>query len=513
MQALTVGEKGSLFALMKEEIRTNRSNKHAEVNISVKTIQRFFRRYNLRQVKAKFKNSGRINAYNNIRTPLSFCCLIDALQKFVNRVNYHSVDDVSILANPMNESLKVITTQEAIDHLADLNQCVSIEEKASKQRVVTFNCTISGHDLLTVTCIKFADRSLEQFSSTPRIFKLEEKLYICLYKYGMDEEILNRSIYMEVILPEVISVRNGHLTDQYNQSEEKQELFKYAAIAQDGAYGQIKAIETTLHPYTKENNLDIFWAKYAGGASLSQSPNDKGMMHSTLHTLFKSTSFHYGNALEPVGGAWALLKSILRDNLDSASYTTVWKVMTHARNFLQRSFNPMAIRSAYEKTGIFCEKNGSKYSPEVIMGHCPHYNLLPDDDAKWVLGKIPELCSIFLENSYIPEDSFNLLHERPNVDNSQQVNLNDLVTNRQRCLIIGANKLKEHQILRTEPSNPSSKKTKGTKCFNPTCFSRNVQSLATWKKCKVKNCRIRSCEKEACENMLHIHEVEHRIHG
>jgi hypothetical protein len=38
-------------------------------------------------------------------------------------------------------------------------------------------------------------------------------------------------------------------------------------------------------------------------------------------------------------------------------------------------------------------------------------------------------------------------------------------------LIIGANKLKEHQILRTEPSNPSSKKTKGTKCFNPTCFN------------------------------------------
>jgi nitrous oxide reductase len=66
----------------------------------------------------------------------------------VNRVNYHSVDDVSILANPMNESLKVITTQEAIDYH------VSVEEKASKQRVVTFNCT-------TVSLVMIFDRDMQ----------------------------------------------------------------------------------------------------------------------------------------------------------------------------------------------------------------------------------------------------------------------------------------------------------------------------------------------------------------
>jgi hypothetical protein len=62
--------------MMKEEFHPNLSKEHADLKISVKTIQRFFRRYIPRQVKEKFKNSGRIDVYNNIITPFSFCCLI-----------------------------------------------------------------------------------------------------------------------------------------------------------------------------------------------------------------------------------------------------------------------------------------------------------------------------------------------------------------------------------------------------------------------------------------------------
>jgi hypothetical protein len=73
---------------------------------------------------------------------------------------------------------------------------------------------------------------------------------------------------------------------------------KWIAIAKDGAHGQIAAIENTLQPESTQNNLNILWGNYAGGASLCQSPNnDKGMMN---HTLFKASSFHYGSVLEPL---------------------------------------------------------------------------------------------------------------------------------------------------------------------------------------------------------------------
>jgi hypothetical protein len=57
-----------------------------------------------------------------------------------------------------------------------------------------------------------------------------------------------------------------------------------------------------------------------------------------------------------------------------------------------------------------------------------------------VLQKVPQFN---FENGYIPEESFQLLHERPNIENSNQANLNDFVTNRQHCLLIGNNKLNE----------------------------------------------------------------------
>jgi hypothetical protein len=40
-----------------------------------------------------------------------------------------------------------------------------------------------------------------------------------------------------------------------------------------------------------------------------------------------------------------------------------------------------------------------------------------------------------------------------NIDNSNQANLNDFVTNRQRCLLIGNNKLEEHKNMRNEINN------------------------------------------------------------
>jgi hypothetical protein len=94
LQLVTTGNKGTLEAFMKESIRTRQSNKHAVVELSAKTIQKYITKWNLRKVEARRKNTGRISAYNNIRTPISLCCLMHSLQRLLIE---SSVDDVSNL--------------------------------------------------------------------------------------------------------------------------------------------------------------------------------------------------------------------------------------------------------------------------------------------------------------------------------------------------------------------------------------------------------------------------------
>jgi hypothetical protein len=117
----------------------------------------------------------------------------------------------------------------------------------------------------------------------------------------MSEDTLNYWIYSEVIMPEVIDVRNRIL----NQSEQTEyaEKFGQICIIQDGAYGQIQAIENKLIPWCKRHDYGITFAKYAAGCSLTQSPNDKGSMHSNLHRLFKKDFFR-SDIAEPETGSW-----------------------------------------------------------------------------------------------------------------------------------------------------------------------------------------------------------------
>ena len=75
----------------------------------------------------------------------------------------------------------VVTTEEAKEELYKNNLSVSTMETNQKQRVVTFNCTISGDSKLTVTCIKFADRLFTEYSDKPFILHLDTNLYIALY--------------------------------------------------------------------------------------------------------------------------------------------------------------------------------------------------------------------------------------------------------------------------------------------------------------------------------------------
>ena len=103
-------------------------NDHAEIHCCSKTMYNIRKKCEFDKDEVKGKNAGRIEAFNNIRTPISFCCLLNTLQSLVHRANYHSVDDVSILVNPMNETIKVITDKISKNSLRKKKVSITTQE-------------------------------------------------------------------------------------------------------------------------------------------------------------------------------------------------------------------------------------------------------------------------------------------------------------------------------------------------------------------------------------------------
>ena len=87
--------------------------------------------------------------------------MLKHLQQIVSPENLHSVDDVSTLLSPMNDKLEVIMSHRAKEILASHQLSPATLYPAEKQRVLTFNCTISGDSRLTAACIKFGDSDFE----------------------------------------------------------------------------------------------------------------------------------------------------------------------------------------------------------------------------------------------------------------------------------------------------------------------------------------------------------------
>ena len=104
-----------------------------------------------------------------------------------------------------------------------------MNQRTKKQRVITFNCTISAIGNLSVCCIKVADRFFTAYHDRAKIIHVDEKLYVSLYLCGTRENTLTYWIYSEVIVPEIIDVRNRIL----NQSEQTKFAEKFGIVRTD----------------------------------------------------------------------------------------------------------------------------------------------------------------------------------------------------------------------------------------------------------------------------------------
>ena len=142
-------------------------------------------------------------------------------------------------------------------------------------------------------------------------------------------------------------------THEIERHEKIKEKYKYLCVAFDGDHPQIVATERVLIPRSVAKNQDLVFVKWAGGCSMTQSPNDHNRgMHPVLKKVYGDSKFRYDAIADPHGGKWAKLKEYLKRFLDPASFRTVWKALCYAPAFLQNGCKASSIRSAYHNTGI-----------------------------------------------------------------------------------------------------------------------------------------------------------------
>ena len=244
------------------------------------------------------------------------------------------------------------------------------------------------------------------------------------------------------------------------------EKYKYLCVAFDGDHPQIVATERVLIPRSIAKNQDLVFVKWAGGCSMTQSPNDNNRgMHPVLKKIYGDSKFRYDAIADPQGGKWAILKEYLKRYLDPASFRTVWKAMCYAPATLQNACKASSIRSAYHNTGIIDQnklidiQNGVKTNPSnprTILGVNPFFNKFTREDGDYMLAKIDEFAEITARYGYIPEDDYaKVLMGKTYLDNCPILKpgakpLNDMVTNRQRNLVMSNGAFVEQSLARAE---------------------------------------------------------------
>ena len=267
-------------------------------------------------------------------------------------------------------------------------------------------------------------------------------------------------------VPDEIEMTSAERVNEVERGEKIREMFKYLCIAFDGDHPQFVAAERFLIPRSVTKNQDLVFAKWAGGCSMTQSPNDNNRgMHPVLKKIYGDSKFRYDNISDPSGGKWVLLKAYLKKCLEPASFRTVWKAICYAPSTLQNACKASSIRSAYHNTGIIDQQklieiqNGSDTdpsNPRTILGVNPFFNTFSKEDGEFILSKIDEFTEITSRFGYIPEEEYTkVLMGKAYLDNCPLLKpgakpLNDMVTNRQRNIVMSNEAFKDQSRARAE---------------------------------------------------------------
>ena len=75
------------------------------IHISNKTVNSYIKKGTFATRQGQIKNSGRSEAYLNIRNPISCAAVLTSVERQVDLENFHSFDDLSVLVNGWEEKV------------------------------------------------------------------------------------------------------------------------------------------------------------------------------------------------------------------------------------------------------------------------------------------------------------------------------------------------------------------------------------------------------------------------
>ena len=305
-------------------------------------------------------------------------------------------------------------------------------------------------------------------------------------------------------------------------------MYKCTGLAMDGDLPQVNVCTGDLAEETEENGSNLIFGKYSAQCSYWQSPNDNGNGHKILKGFVSNSKFIYDpSPLDPHGALWAALKVKLGQLMTPASYKTVWKLLAHVPDIVDKAFTSHAIKSSFSRCGLI------PFNPKAVLCTHPDYKDIPQDKADYIVEEcLPELYDLFNRQGIVYEEQFDAILDRvPELDKSPPKltgkPLNDCHTSRQRCCIMNSDGWREHLLKNatstsstTSPPTTASgvtdsitKLSQRCRCFNPACHAtRSTRSGDGWAKCQMMGCRMWSCPLAACIAILQTHQSDIKSH-
>eukprot|EP01034_Spumella_vulgaris_P032334 gene32334-39921_t len=411
-------------------VASEQNNSHVKRHYCDRTKRNYQYRNDLTKHLAEVKAKKRKEAFTNIRNNISLIATMDHVHDIVCPEQFLSTDDTSVLLYNDRDTVKVITHQTAIEQLKEYNTAISTVQDMPQQRVVTFSFTITAAGALLCSVIKIYDRNFTKQLIEPAIFKMDERLYVCLHHYDMDDTVLNKAIYDGCIVPEAEALRRANIPACEPISippvgltpEQIYAKYKYIALGSDGAFGPINALLHKIHQKHLNREKDIILVKYAAGTSMIQQPNDTGHMHRILKLLFHSKRFKYDRAVDPPGENWKQRKLLLTPKLSTPSFKTLWRCLCNAKGFIDKAFNMMNIKHAFADCGIF------PFDPELILSVNPHFRSLNQAKSDVIMNNLDKFKAKIVENGCIAEQDYvDILGDKSEgVDNHEETGGTDV---------------------------------------------------------------------------------------
>lgn len=287
----------------------------------------------------------------------------------------------------------------------------------------------------------------------------------------------------------------------------------------DGAYEQTHCVMNYLAARNIQFHQNLFFTKTAAQCSMTQAANDVSKSHFVLKSHYRGHEYRiikFKDLIEIPGEKWQAMKRLLQSYLgdDSPSFRTYWKALMFAPPFLSSAFTEKNCLTAYEVAGI-CPLNKL-----TIMNRNPAFRNFSGEEATFLLEEcVPAVADDIEKFGYCSEvtNEF-LLNTVFSIDNcplKEGVQLNDMTTNRFRCMIMNAefymdlyHSKREHELMAAEDTRyfgladqdaVDARKARATKCVNIDVCGRRKNNLVPksnrlWVKCPGANCRAWCCD-------------------